>query len=200
VNVPGLRTRILEAVGASARTLGLHPCRDGGYCTESRGITRLLTVSFLDRRHAAYFGTCTASFSLEVGVWFSDPRTTESASEPSTPRHLECQIRHLLVRDLLQSPPSLDLPAPDGSRRDIWWLSRIGDNLGDVAASASKAVAQQAPPFFARFSNPGRAYRYFKLWPVTRWLRSAPFNVGVPNSPSHSALLRLLREHLDRAD
>lgn len=195
--ISDLRRRIVAAAEAAAK-LGLVPVGGGVFAGDAPCCARLLTVSFLDRRHAATFASCTASFSLEVGAWYRSPGAPDETPPDDVPRNVACQLRGLLVRDIRQPPPSPDLSPPDRASRDISWVSPAGDELNRVAGSLARVVRRQAPPFYRRFADPRRARRHLFLSRLTGRRPCAPMNIGAPWSPAHTTLLELLRAHARR--
>ena len=158
-----------------------------------------VTVDFLDRSHASRFNSNTASFGLELGVFFTFiPRPNgEIASSESLPPHFECHLRGALRRGLTQVAPASGYSLEHRLRRDIWWVAPDGRNLDRVVQSANRVLRRQSGPWFGRFSNPEHVSSFLEHNTAQRG--TLPFNVGRRGSPFRKELLGRITEHIGGA-
>jgi len=163
---------------------------------DDREIIQMATVVFLNRQQARRFGCTTASFCLEVGVFYTfAPNAALGAL--GWPDPAACHIRALLPRPYRQRPPNRDLPRVDRRRRDIWWVDESKGDLDRILRKATETIAKRAKPLLQRYSDPEFTYWYLKRWPGTALVVGAPFNVGTKDSPQRRVLIEALGRHIN---
>ena len=154
----------------------------------------MVKLCFLDRRHAAYFGSNTASFGLELGIFYTFiPRDEKIAAsdtkETVMPKIFECHIRGCLLRDFRQPPPQKILSSPSGKRRDIWWVDSSYSNIEDVLKSATRVLRRHAESWLNKFSDLKYAYRYLRYRSEKNSWEGGPFNIGKKGCPLRKELM-----------
>jgi len=97
----------------------------------------------------------------DAGVYFSfDPISPDVKRDPDDrlrPSEVECHVRTRLEIGLKQpAQQHLEL-APEQERKDLWWLSRDGNDASEVAADIANAFSSEGVPWFERNANPQRA-------------------------------------------
>ena len=133
VSISEIRKRIVNEIADCLSDIGFTSGKEQTFYTVSEGTIHVVKICFLDRRHAAYFGSNTASFSLELGVFYTFvpfSRDIAGYDEDSEvfPKHYECHIRGCLLRDIPQIAPSLDYAWDEETQAAIknaqrWWSS-----------------------------------------------------------------------------
>ncbi len=86
-----LREQISRGLAPRFADLGLDRVFDDVVWSHSPGLIRIVQISFLDSHHASYFGSSTASFSIEFGGLYGPANLFEAKSD--FPRVHYCQVR-----------------------------------------------------------------------------------------------------------
>jgi len=192
VSVNELRNKIFSEISTCLMSIGFTNEKGYAFYAQSQDVIQVIQISFLDRRHANYFGTNTASFSLEMGIFFSFINTSGDMSQSYVkqmilPKIYECHIRRNLSRDISQKAPKKDLSKPDRKRRDIWWVERSGANINEE--SANRVILKRAKRWLSRFSDIKYAYRYLKRGAWKDPWQGGPHNIGVKGCPLRQKLM-----------
>lgn len=201
ISINELRGKIIHEISGCLRSLGFTNANRHTFYAQSQDTIQVIEISFLDRRHAAYFGSNTASFSLELGIFFSFITPSENNGQSHTnqillPKIFECHIRGNLLRDISQKAPSKDLSTPDKIRRDIWWIDRSGSNIDEVLDSATRVIRKRAKPWLQRFSDIHYTYRYLQCGAGKNAWQGGPHNLGAKGCPFRQKLMRHLATRL----
>lgn len=194
VRIAPLRTAIADGVAAILAPRGFTRSGAASFWREAPDVLQGVTITFLDRSHAARFNSTTASFGLELGVYYTFvPRIQGgTASLATPPAHHECHIRRVLRRRLCQIAPPSGYSMAHRFRRDIWWVRPDGANLTRVIRGAQRQVRRHAPPWLERFSDLGYAVRYLQTRRATP--AGEPFNLGRIGCPYRLDLIARLTE------
>ncbi len=131
-----LRKQISRGLSPRFVDLGLERVSDDVGWSPSPGLIRMVQISFLDSHHASYFGSSTASFSIEFGGLYGPANLFEAKSD--FPRVHYCQVRGKLHRDFRQDAPKKDLPPAEHRRSDIWWVRASGEDLNAAIEGAGR--------------------------------------------------------------
>jgi hypothetical protein len=152
-------------------------------------VVHVVHIAFLSRRHAAYFTSNTASFSLCVGVYFNVDHL-----EHPTPQEYECQIRGILLRNFPQSSPMhhVSWRHPDKRRRDMWWVDRDGGNLERVLHHAGEVIAASAGSWCEKYSDLAMLLRFLRKAHEKDAWKGGPFGFGSKNSPARHSIIQQL--------
>ena len=113
VSIGEIRNRIVHDIADCLSELGFTSEKEYTFYALSKVTTHVVKICFLDRRHAASFGSNTASFSLELGVFYTFVPSSRDVARSDTdsdlfPKHYECHFRGNLLRDIPQSEPCRD--------------------------------------------------------------------------------------------
>lgn len=112
----------------------------------------------------AYFSAVTGWPPMSITAWtgmyydfipndLPRPIAVDAKDRP-LPREWECHLRGHVERTLDQSKyQSVLANPPERKRKDIWWIEPNGANLVEVVENLALCVAEQAFPWFERFSN-----------------------------------------------
>jgi len=184
-----LRTAISDGIADTLSPRGFTRTATASFWREAEDVLQAVTITFLDRSHAARFNTNTASFGLELGIFYTFiPRIEgEPATLPDPPAHFECHIRRTLRRRLPQIAPATGYSLAHRLRRDIWWINPTGANLQRVIRGAQRKVRRHAAPWLERFSDLAYAKRYLETRRATP--AGAPFNLGRVGCPYRRELI-----------
>lgn len=201
ISINELRNKVVNEISACLKSIGCTSENGHTFYAQSQDTIQVIEISFLDRRHAAYFGSNTASFSLELGVFFSFIPPAENITQSHTnqilyPRSFECHIRGNLLRDISQKAPGKALSTPDKRRRDIWWVERSGANIDEVLDSATRVIRKRAKRWLERFSDIRYAYRYLQRGAGKNAWQGGPHNLGAKGCPLRQKLMRHLAARL----
>ncbi|MCI5125121.1 MAG: DUF4304 domain-containing protein [Candidatus Electrothrix sp. AR5] len=158
-------------------------------------VVHVVHIAFLSRRHAAYFNSNTASFSLCVGVSFNIDQLKHPA-----PREYECQIRGTLLRNFSQPGPIQHVSwwHPDKRRRDIWWVDRDGGNLERILRHAVEVLATSAGSWHETYSDIALLLRFLRKAHEKDARKGGPFGFGPKNSPARQSIIQQLEVMLQQ--
>src|SRR5260370_9486602 len=134
-----LRKQIARGLWLCFADLGLDRVSDDVVWSLSPGLIRIVQISFLDSHHASYFGSSTASFSIEFGGLYGPVNLFEAQRD--FPRVHYCQVRGKLHRDFRQDAPKKDLPPAEHRRRDIWCVLSSGEELKPAIEGARRFMS-----------------------------------------------------------
>lgn len=179
-----LKRQILADLSPHFRDLGLEVASDGVYWSCSPDAMRIVQISFLNARLAAYFGTTTASFNLEFGGLYLPASSYKNRKD--FPKVHYCQIRGHLLRGYQQRAPQEDLPEMEHERHDIWWVDASGDTLNRVTEDAARAVQKDLGIWMDRLVDYGYLYQYVEQRDETV---PALYGFGRKGSPARADLL-----------
>ncbi|KQC12296.1 MAG: hypothetical protein APR63_02840 [Desulfuromonas sp. SDB] len=154
-------------------------------------VIEIFSIKFLDKHNAAYFNTNTASFSLNLGIYFNFEEKSEFH-----PQEYHAHIRGCLTRNFYQKHPmdlnGFSLFHPERFRRDLWWVDGDGSNLKSVTVNAVKRINTKADPWFNRHSKVDYVLKYLKTKPEQEPHKGGPFGFGSINSPARLNLIQQL--------
>lgn len=203
ISINDLRNKVVNEILVCLRGVGFTSENGHSFYAQSKDAIQVIEICFLDRRHAAYFGSNTASFSLELGVFFSFITPSENNGQSHTnqillPKIFECHIRGTLLRDISQKKlrKELSCTGPDERRRDIWWVERSGANIDEVLGSATRVIRKRAKQWLERFADIHYAYKYLKRGEGKNSWQGGPFNLGRKGCPFRQKLMRHLATRL----
>jgi hypothetical protein len=134
---------------------------------------------------AEAIGTTTYSFGGHLGVYYVALRHVPWGERRETPpEEFHCQARRVLRKALEQ---------PELPRADLWYVSPDGRNLPSVIADVSRAITEEAMPWFAYFSDVKNALEAFDA-------RDEDFDAGIavellsgrPNSAARAQITSAL--------
>jgi len=145
-----LKRQIIDELSPCFRKLGLKPASDEVYVSTSEDMMRVVQISFLDVRNAAYFATTTASFGIEFGGLYPPFDCKDRKDFPAA--HY-CQVRGHLLRGYVQRAPKDDLSALEHKRRDIWWVDKSGNDLNKVTTDAVRVVQDELGVWLERLAH-----------------------------------------------
>lgn len=182
-----LRKQISRGLWPCFVDLGLERVSDDVVWSPSPGLIRMVQISFLDSHHASYFGSSTASFSIEFGALYGPANLVEAKRD--FPRVHYCQVRGKLHQDVRQDSPKKDLPPAEHRRRDIWWVRASGEDLNASIEGAGRIIKATLGLWLGRLSDYAYVCRYI-FWKDEN--EPGLFGFGKRGSPSRLQLLELL--------
>jgi hypothetical protein len=182
-----LRKQISRGLAPRFADLGLDRVSDDVVWSPSPGLIRIVQISFLDSHHASYFGSSTASFSIEFGGLYGPVNLFEAQRD--FPRVHYCQVRGKLHRDFRQDAPKKDLPPAEHRRSDIWWVRASGEDLNAAIEGAGRVITSNLGLWLGRLSDHAYVCRYL-FWKDEN--ERGLFGFGGRGSPSRIQLLELL--------
>lgn len=192
-----LRSEISGAIGETASLLGMTRHEAFRFARRTPQAIQVAQLDFLDRRHASYFRSNTASFSVRIGLYFPGIQPDLNPTRPLTrpdeipPLHVS-HLQRELKRTIEQSAPGTDLSPADRLRRDIWWVEPDASNLDAVVSDAAAVFQSRAPQWYRRFSNRTLLRLVLLAWPGWLDIFGVPNNIGTVRSPYRRQLLRAL--------
>lgn len=197
VSIGNIRNKIIHDITDCMSDLGFTSDKDHTFYSFWKDTIHVVKICFLDRRHAAFFGSNTASFSLELGVFYtfvprSENITASDNKEIVLPKMYECHIRGCMLRDFRQKPPQKILSSPDRKRGDIWWVDSSCSNLEDVLKSATRVIRKHNKSWLNKFSDLKYAYRYLRGRSGKNSWKGGPFNIGKKGCPLRKELVRYI--------
>jgi hypothetical protein len=152
---------------------------------------RIIHIDFLNAKSAAFFNSNTASFILNLGIYFN----TENQNN-LYPKEYEAQIRGTLIKDFRQKNPKdlngLPLFHPERRRRDIWWVEKDEMKLDGLLANASRIITNNAMKWLDKYSNIEYIISYLKKKNVIDQWKGGPFGFGSIGSPFRQNLIKQL--------
>jgi hypothetical protein len=184
-----LRKRIIENLSPCFVDLGLKQAFDNVFWSSSPDMAHIVQISFLDSQQASYFGSTTASFSIEYGGLYGMARPFEIQKD--YPYIHYCQVRGVLGRDFQQDVPKKSLTPVEHRRRDIWWVDASGENTDKVVESAVRVVKNDLGLWLSRLSNYHYLCRYL-FWKNEN--HYGLYGFGRKGSPMRIRVLGLLAE------
>ena len=151
-------------------------------------IIRVFHIDFLNSKNAAYFNSNTASFTLNIGVFFNFQDTI------SKPKEYESHIRGQILRDFRQKNP-MNLKEfgwfhPERWRRDIWWVDKDGQNLKHILVSSCRLTENKALKWLDKYSDLDHAIWLLKSKKEN--LKGGPFSFGSIGSSCRLELIKKL--------
>lgn len=182
-----LRDKIISGLSPHLLELGLTSVSGEVFCSYSPDMALIVQITFLDSRHASYFGACEASFNLEFGGIYHSLSSLQKRED--FPRVHYCQIRGALLRDYSQPAPRTELPDVEHERRDIWWVDKSGENLDEVIRHAAGMIQKELKSRLDKLRN----YRYlcaYLMWRADK--QDGLFGFGRRGSPARKHLLRAI--------
>lgn len=154
-------------------------------------VIEIFSIKFLDKHNAAYFNTNTASFSLNLGIYFNFEERTDFY-----PQEYHAHIRGCLTRNFYQKHPmdlkGFSLLHPERCRKDLWWVNRDGSNLKSVTVNAVKRINTKVDSWFIRYSTIEYVLKFLKTNYEQEPHKGGPFGFGSINSPARLNLIQQL--------
>ncbi|TWI71100.1 uncharacterized protein DUF4304 [Desulfobotulus alkaliphilus] len=151
-------------------------------------VVGIFHIDFLNSQNAAYFNSNTASFSLNIGVFFNLQNIIIK------PKEYESNIRGQILRDFRQKHPmklkGFSWCHPERWRRDIWWVDKDGQNLEHILANACRLTKEKALKWFEKYSDPDHVIWLLKHGKENG--KGGPFGFGSIGSPSRTDLIKKL--------
>ena len=180
--------QIKSTLSACCLALGFDISKSPSFYNCRKDIVRIVHIDFLNKNNAAYFNSNTASFTLNLGIFFD-----LSDHQNLYPKEYEAQIRGKAERDFHQKHPmnlkGFPLFHPERRRRDIWWVEKDGANLDFILVNASRIITQKAIGWLDKYSDINYIIDFLKN---KKEIDSGPFGFGVIGSPCRQNLINRL--------
>lgn len=186
-----IQSQIKSSLSHCCSSLGFDVDKSPTFYNSQIDVLRILHIGFLDVKNAAYFNSNTASFILNLGIFFN----SGESSKPY-PKEYEAHVRGTLLRDFYQKNP-MELKGfsffnPERRRRDIWWVEKDGSNLDDLLAHASHVIKRNAFKWLDQYSNIEYVIKYLESKREKSSWQGGPFGFGAIGSPCRQNLIRML--------
>lgn len=185
-SISAIKEKIIVSLAETCQPIGFKKVHDQIFANKKHDVIRLLRIDFLNTRHASTFNSCTASFSLELGIFYNF-----TSYVGLCPEFDKIHIRGALLRDFYQKSPQnlkgFGLFHPERWRRDIWWVNKNGNNINQVTKSASRVVRRKAIKWLDKYSDLDNALYFLKNCPEKA--TTGPFFLGKIDSPYRSKLI-----------
>lgn len=192
ITAGALKEKIIAGVSGCLEGFGLTKGPEHVFSALSSDVMRIVQVSFLDTRHASYFGTGTASFSLEYGAIYTPISSSQDRND--FPAVHYCQVRGVLMRDYSQRAPKSTLPAVEHKRRDIWWVDPSGKDVERVIGRANAVLQRDLGRWLDRLAS----YEYLGWYLLWRNQSKVFYGFGARRSPARRDLMALINHRLPR--
>ena len=156
LKIAEIKTRVRDRIGDELGPFGFQ--RRGGACYRrfQHGLCVVEPV-FLSNTNAAYFATNTATFNLNVGIYFSFIESIGGDADriidgEHAPSEYACHLRACLLR-------KYKVRAEHGSRRDLWMMHEFESRSAEIEKDLTRALLKKALPWFAEYTSLHTAYR-----------------------------------------
>lgn len=196
MKISELKKKIKDSLSDCCSAIGFDIETSPTFYNTKNNIIRIIHIDFLKNNHAAYFNSNTASFSINLGVFFNFEGKINYH-----PKEYEADIRGHVLRDFRQKKPmnlkGFSFFHPERRRRDIWWVQADGANLDDLLTNARRAVKANALKWLDKYSNIDFAINFLTKKQETEVWQEGPWGVGSIGSPMRQDLIHELKQKKD---
>ncbi len=191
-NITEIQQQIKSALSDCFLALGFNISKSPTFYHYQNDIVRIVHIDFLSKNNASYFNSNTASFILNLGIYFN-----LSDQKNLYPKEYEAQIRGILERDFhqknLMNLKGFSLFHPERRRHDIWWVEKDGSNLEFLLSNASRVIRKGAIKWLNKYSEIKQVINYLKK---KREINKCPFGFGAIGSPCRLNLIKQLENKI----
>lgn len=192
IKISDLQKRIKDSLSDCCRSIGFNIEASPTFYNAKNDIIRILHIDFLNRRHAEYFNSNTASFTINLGVFFNF-----EGKISFYPKEYEAHIRGHIIKDFRQTNP-MDLKGfslfhPEKRRRDIWWVESDGSNLDYLLTNAGRLLKAKAVRWLDKYSDIDYVIYFLETKHGTEVWQEGPWGLGSIGSPGRQNLIEKLK-------
>ncbi|MDY0360760.1 MAG: DUF4304 domain-containing protein [Desulforegulaceae bacterium] len=188
MTISQLQKEISNSLSECCLSIGFDIDNATTFYNTKKNIIRLFHIDFLNSKNAAYFNTSTASFSLNIGIFFN------FLENVTNPKEYEAHFRGQILRNFYQKHP-MDLKKfswlhPERWRRDIWWVDKDGKNLKNILLSSRRLTKDKVLNWLDKYSDIDKAIWFLKNKKEN--FKGGPFGFGNIKSPCRLKLIKNL--------
>ena len=172
-----LQNKILLSISNCCFSIGFTIEASPTFYNTQNDIIRILHVDFLNKKNSSYFNSNTASFSLNLGVFFNFEEDISNI-----PKEYDAQIRGHLIKDFRQKSPmnlkGFSLFHPERRRRDIWWVEPNGINIDYLINNATRIIEKKAIKWLDKYSDIDFVIEFLKTKKGTEVWQEGPWIIS----------------------
>ena len=192
-----IKNQIIVVFSNTLKSMGFDIAHPPTFYCSSSDVIQIIHLGFLTKDQARYFNSNTASFAIDLGLFYPF-----IASNPlgSLPKEYECHVRGKVRRNFFQKHPmsmkGYSFFHPERWRRDIWWVEENGTNLNKVIYHANKLLETKAKKWLNKYSDLQTIYNFLQS---RNEKSNGPFGFGIKGSPARKSHIEAIEKRLNKS-
>jgi hypothetical protein len=188
MNISEMQNQIVLSLSFCFSNIGFETDKKPVFYKRLKNAVTVGQINFLDTKSASCFNSNTASFTINLGIYF----ICENHDNP-LPKEHECDVRGILLRNFYQKNPmnlkGFSFFHPERRRQDIWWVEKDGSNLNGILSNASWIVCGMAEDWINKYTDIKYILHYLKKKNEKSPVKGGPFGFGAIGSPQRQSLI-----------